>query len=189
MLSRQFLGHVARCSRSVHLVHRYLSGFSSKEFSIYIRVFISSFRSMTLSAVRLSPAAAQAAADAPVMAPTEVDPKIRDIVGQIAKLTLLEVAELNQALKETLKIPDAPVMSFAAGAVPAAGAAKAEDEDADNAKTVQTAFTLKVTKFDETKKVALIKEIKNLVEGLNLVQAKKFVESVPQVVKEQHLQG
>ncbi len=81
---------------------------------------------MTLSAVRLSPAAAQAAADSPVMAPTEVDPKIRDIVGQIAKLTLLEVAELNQALKETLKIPDAPVMSFAAGAVPAAGAAKAE---------------------------------------------------------------
>lgn len=151
---------------------------------------------MTLSAVRLSPAAAQAAADSPVMAPTEVDPKIRDIVGQIAKLTLLEVAELNQALKETLKIPDAPVMSFAAGAVPAAGAAKAEvtivlvktfwkyaflnnlfthqDEDADNAKTVQTAFTLKVTKFDETKKVALIKEIKNLVEGLNLVQVNMF---------------
>lgn len=35
---------------------------------------------------------------------------------------------------------------------------------------MQTAFTLKVTKFDDTKKVALIKEIKNLVEGLNLVQ-------------------
>lgn len=60
------------------------------------------------------------------MSPTEVDPKIQGIVGQIAKLTLLEVAELNQALKETLKIPDAPVMSFAAGAMPAAGAAKAE---------------------------------------------------------------
>lgn len=81
---------------------------------------------MTLSAVRLSPASAQASADTPVMSPMEVDPKIQGIVGQIAKLTLLEVAELNQALKETLKIPDAPVMSFAAGAMPAAGAAKAE---------------------------------------------------------------
>jgi large subunit ribosomal protein L7/L12 len=48
---------------------------------------------------------------------------------------------------------------------------------------VQTEFTLKLVKFDETKKVAIIKEIKNLIEGMNLVQAKKFVESVPTVVK------
>jgi len=59
------------------------------------------------------------------MSPTDVDPKIQDIVSQISKLTLLEVAELNTALKEALKIPDAPVMSFAAGAAPAA-APKAE---------------------------------------------------------------
>ena len=31
--------------------------------------------------------------------------------------------------------------------------------------------------------MALIKEIKNNVEGMNLVQAKKFVESAPAVVK------
>ena len=31
--------------------------------------------------------------------------------------------------------------------------------------------------------MALIKEIKNQVEGMNLVQAKKFVESCPAVVK------
>lgn len=41
---------------------------------------------------------------------------------------------------------------------------------------MQTAFTLKVTKFDDTKKVALIKEIKNLVEGLNLVQVNIHIE-------------
>lgn len=57
-----------------------------------------------------------------------------------------------------------------------------QEDDVDQ-KVVQTAFTLKITKFDDGKKVALIKEVKNLVEGLNLVQAKKFVESVPQVVK------
>ena len=37
--------------------------------------------------------------------------------------------------------------------------------------------------FAADKKVALIKEIKNNVEGMNLVQAKKFVESAPTVVK------
>lgn len=39
-------------------------------------------------------------------------------------------------------------------------------------------------KFDDKQKVALIKEMKNLFEGMNLVQAKKFVESVPTLVKE-----
>lgn len=38
-------------------------------------------------------------------------------------------------------------------------------------------------KFDDKQKVPLIKEIKNLLPGTNLVQAKKFVESAPQVVK------
>ena len=42
----------------------------------------------------------------------------------------------------------------------------------------------KLVKFDEKQKVALIKEVKNLLEGMNLVQAKKFVESAPTVVKE-----
>ena len=48
---------------------------------------------------------------------------------------------------------------------------------------MQTSFTVKLESFDTAKKVTLIKEIKNLVEGMNLVQAKKFVESCPTVVK------
>lgn len=48
---------------------------------------------------------------------------------------------------------------------------------------MKTSFTVKLTKFDEKQKVALIKEIKNLLEGMNLVQAKKFVESAPTIVK------
>jgi len=35
---------------------------------------------------------------------------------------------------------------------------------------VQTQFTVKLLKFDEAKKVALIKEVKALLEGMNLVQ-------------------
>lgn len=35
---------------------------------------------------------------------------------------------------------------------------------------VKTSFTVKLMKFDEKQKVALIKEVKNLLEGMNLVQ-------------------
>ena len=62
-------------------------------------------------------------------------------------------------------------------------AAPAEEEEAEPAAAVQTSFTIKLDKFDEAKKVALIKELKSQMEGMNLVQAKKFVESAPAVVK------
>ncbi|CAG2106503.1 unnamed protein product [Medioppia subpectinata] len=108
--------------------------------------------------------------------------KIVKIVADISNLTLIEVSDLNQLLKKTLNIADTPMMAM--GAMPMAAAAPAEEEEEEVAsKTVQTSFTLKLNKFDDTKKVALIKEIKAVVEGMNLVQAKKFVESVPQIIK------
>lgn len=44
-------------------------------------------------------------------------------------------------------------------------------------------FSVKLTKFDESKKIALIKEMRNIIPGLNLVQAKKFVETAPVEIK------
>ncbi|KAF4532209.1 hypothetical protein B566_EDAN002272 [Ephemera danica] len=107
-------------------------------------------------------------------------PKIQQLVGEISKLTLLEVSELSSALKKALNLPDAPMamMSTLAAVAPAG-----EDEEAEAPKKVQTSFTVKLMKFDESKKVALIKEVKALLEGMNLVQAKKFVESAPTIVK------
>ena len=70
------------------------------------------------------------------------------------------------------------------GMTPATPAPAAEEEEeAEPVVAVQTSFKIKIEKFDETKKVALIKELKNQMEGMNLVQAKKFVESCPAVVK------
>ena len=40
---------------------------------------------------------------------------------------------------------------------------------------VQTSFTIKMNKYDETRKVALIKEVKAKLEGFNLVQVRKGV--------------
>ncbi|XP_075231583.1 mitochondrial ribosomal protein L12 [Lycorma delicatula] len=106
-------------------------------------------------------------------------PKVESLVAEITKLTLLEVSELSTALKKRLNLPDAPVMAMGAAF---AAPASVEEEEAPKV-AVQTSFTVKLLKFDDKQKVALIKEVKNLLEGMNLVQAKKFVESAPAVVK------
>lgn len=108
-------------------------------------------------------------------------PKIKQLVKDISQLNLLEVADLNELLKKSLKIADAPLMAF--GAVSSAAKLKSEETEVPEAKQEQINFSVKLTKFEDSKKVALIKEVKNLVPGLNLVQAKKFVESLPQLVK------
>ncbi|BFZ03413.1 hypothetical protein BsWGS_06452 [Bradybaena similaris] len=123
---------------------------------------------------------------ADIIPPPEVDiskklypPKIQKLVDDISHLTLIEVADLNELLKKTLNIRDAPIMSMAAAPVVAAK----EDEEEEAPKREKVSFTVKMLSFQADKKVQLIKEVKNLLEGLNLVQAKKFVESLPQVVK------
>ncbi|XP_071947897.1 uncharacterized protein [Antedon mediterranea] len=108
--------------------------------------------------------------------------KITNIVDQIATLNLLEVSQLNQHLKERLNIQDAPVMSYGAP-VQQSQQKDEEEEESAPAKQVQTSFSIKLNKFDTASKVKLIKEIKALNPTMNLVQAKKFVESVPQVLK------
>jgi large subunit ribosomal protein L7/L12 len=111
------------------------------------------------------------------------NPKLVTIVDQISTLNLLEVSELSGLLKKKLNLPDTAMMPIG-GLSMAAAPVKSEDEEEVVAKKVQTAFKVKLVKFDDKQKVALIKEIKNLLEGMNLVQAKKFVESCPTMVKE-----
>jgi large subunit ribosomal protein L7/L12 len=76
-------------------------------------------------------------------------------------------------------------MMYASAASPAAKPSSADEEEAAEApvKQEKTTFSVRLIKYDDAKKVAVIKEIKNLIAGMNLVQAKKFVESVPQTVK------
>ncbi|XP_030764467.1 39S ribosomal protein L12, mitochondrial [Sitophilus oryzae] len=113
---------------------------------------------------------------------TPASPKIEKLVTEISQLNLIEVSELSTLLKKRLNLPDAP--AFPVGGFIAAGAPKEEEEE-EAPQKVKTVFTVKLLKFDEKQKVALIKEIKNLMEGMNLVQAKKFVESAPAIVKEE----
>lgn len=121
--------------------------------------------------------------------PKEYSSKIRNLVDEISKLNLIEVSDLNELLRKKLNIKDVPMSfagSFGPGAPAAAAAAPAKEEEKEDEapKAIKSSFKLKIVKYDEAKKVALIKEIKALGENMNLVQAKKFVESVPQVFKD-----
>ncbi|WEW61760.1 54S ribosomal protein L12, mitochondrial [Emydomyces testavorans] len=115
------------------------------------------------------------------------NPKISQIVDQISQLTLLETADLVSSLKSRLNIPDLPVGGFAtpaAGAASAAAsAAAAEEDEPAPAAQEKTLFNLKLESFEALAKAKVIKEVKALL-GLSLVESKKFVESVPKMMKE-----
>lgn len=125
--------------------------------------------------------AAPFAVPSPDGADGPANPKLLGIVNEIAKLNLLEVSELSTLLKKTLNLPDAPVVAYGSGPV---AAAPADEEEEEAPKIIQTSFKVKLLSFDETKKIALIKELKNLMTDMNLVQAKKFIESAPAYVQE-----
>ncbi|XP_045467111.1 54S ribosomal protein L12, mitochondrial-like [Harmonia axyridis] len=128
-----------------------------------------------------STAASPAIENLTIPPPSNVDKpvseKIERLFNDISKLNLLEVSELSDLLKKRLNLSDI-------SAVQEAGPAAAPTEDHDDVPLkAKSSFRVKLMKFEEKQKVALIKEMKGIMEGMNLVQAKKFVESAPAVVK------
>jgi len=96
------------------------------------------------------------------------------ILEAISSMTVLEVSELVKAMEEKFGVSAAaPVAVAAAGAAPAAAAAAEE----------QTEFTVTLKGFEDTKKIAVIKEVR-AVTGLGLKEAKDLVEGAPKALKE-----
>ena len=97
------------------------------------------------------------------------------ILDAIAGMTVLEVSELVKAMEEKFGVSAAaPVAIAAAPAAGVAGAAPVEE---------QTEFTVVLKGFDDTKKIAVIKEVR-AVTGLGLKEAKELVEGAPKPLKE-----
>ncbi|XP_019724530.1 large ribosomal subunit protein bL12m [Hippocampus comes] len=136
-------------------------------------------RLLNTSAVVRSDALATPSLDG---APKQYSPKIQQLVSDIASLTLLEVSDLNELLKKTLNIKDVGMMPMGTMAASAAPGPQAAEEEAP-VKKEKTHFTVKLTEVNMAEKVKLIKEVKNCIQGLNLVQAKKLVESLPQEIR------
>ncbi|KAI9138142.1 ribosomal protein L7/L12 C-terminal domain-containing protein [Paraphysoderma sedebokerense] len=93
----------------------------------------------------------------------------------------METADLVELLKTRLKITTPTFSIPAGGAAPAAAAEKPKEEEKPKEKAM---VTVKLEKFDTASKAKVIREIKALISGMNLVEAKKFVEGAPKVIKE-----
>ena len=101
-----------------------------------------------------------------------VPEKFQDLVSQIEKLSVLDLAELVKVLEEKFGVSaSAPAMMMAAG--PAAGAAEAEVKDS---------FDIELTDGGANK-IAVIKAVRTITE-LGLKEAKDLVDGAPKVVKE-----
>nr|GAT53829.1 mitochondrial 54S ribosomal protein [Mycena chlorophos] len=126
-------------------------------------------------------AAASKSTPPPPPAKASTDPTVSRLVNDIAGLTLLQAADLVTHLKSRLNIKEV-AMPVAAAAAPAAAAAS--DEPAAEKPKEKTIFNVMLESFDAAAKPKIIREVKALVPNLTLIDAKKFVESVPKVLKE-----
>lgn len=113
---------------------------------------------------------------------TGTDPQIHRIVDDISGLTLLQAADLVAALKTRLNIQEIAMPT--AAAAPAAAAPVEEAAPEAEKPKEKTIFNVKLESFEATSKPKVIKEVKAIVPNLNLIEAKKFVESLPKIVKE-----
>ena len=97
------------------------------------------------------------------------------LVEQLSGLTVLEVADLVKQLEEKWGVSAAAPVAAAAAGGAAAAAAPAEEK---------TAFDVILKATDPAKKIAIIKEVRAVVAGLGLAEAKALVESAPKALKE-----
>ncbi|MDR2094323.1 MAG: 50S ribosomal protein L7/L12 [Treponema sp.] len=97
------------------------------------------------------------------------------ILDAISSMTVLEVSELVKAMEEKFGVSAAAPVAVAVG--PAAGGAPAE------AVEEKTEFNVILKAYDDTKKIAVIKEVR-AVTGLGLKEAKDLVEGAPKTLKE-----
>ena len=99
---------------------------------------------------------------------------LNKIADELSGLTVLEVAELVKTLETKWGVSAAaPVAAAAAGGGAAAAAPAAE---------AKTEFDIVLTDAGSNK-IGVIKEVRTVVPGLGLAEAKKLVESAPQPLK------
>ena len=100
---------------------------------------------------------------------------LNKIVEELSGLTVLEVAELVKSLEEKWGVSAASTASRPDGRRSGGPAAAAVEE--------KTEFDVVLTDAGSNK-IGVIKEVRGVVPGLGLAEAKKLVESAPQKVKE-----
>jgi len=108
---------------------------------------------------------------------SEVSEKLQGVISTIKELSVVELVDLVEALKDELGLSDADLQG-GGGAVVMAGGAGGGGEAAEE----PTEFDVVLAEAGG-EKIKVIKVVRE-VTGLGLADAKKFVESAPQTVKE-----
>ena len=96
----------------------------------------------------------------------------QEILDAIKSMTLLEIKELVDAMKEEFGVTGA--IAVAGGAAPAAAAAQEEEK---------TEFDVVLANAG-AEKIKVIKVVREVVSGLGLKEAKELVDATPKTLKE-----
>ncbi len=104
--------------------------------------------------------------------------QIKEIGDKIASLTLVQAKELVDYLKDKYGIEPATGGAVVMAAAPAGGeAAGAPAEE-------KSTFDVILKSVPADKKIQVIKEVRNIVQGLGLKEAKDLVEGAPKPIKQ-----
>ncbi len=100
--------------------------------------------------------------------------KVEELIAEIEKLSVLELADLVKALEEKFGVSAAPM----AMAAPVAGSAPAAGQAADAGAGDQTTFNVVITSAGANK-ISVIKVVREINQTLGLKEAKDLVEAAP----------
>ena len=105
----------------------------------------------------------------------QVSKKLADIISEIEKLSVLELADLVKALEDKFGVSAAAPVAVA-GAAPAAGGGEAAAEAKDSFDVILAS--------GGSQKIAVIKAVREIDPNLGLKEAKDLVDGAPKPVKE-----
>jgi len=105
---------------------------------------------------------------------TKVSKSVEKLVDEVAKLSVLELSELVNALQDKLGVEAAPM-----AAAPAAAAAPAEGQEGGGEEAGGGANQTVVLTAPGDQKIAVIKALRGINPNLGLKEAKDATESVP----------
>ena len=112
---------------------------------------------------------------------TMAEEKVKKLIEEIEKLTVLELNDLVKALEEKFGVSAIPVAAAAptagAGATPAAGGVAPAEQGAGE----QTTFNV-VLASAGANKISVIKAVREINQNLGLKEAKDLVEAAPKEI-------
>eukprot|EP00980_Cylindrotheca_fusiformis_P006791 scaffold1419_cov90-Cylindrotheca_fusiformis.AAC.2 len=114
----------------------------------------------------------------------ESEEKVNDLFQQILYLDMIEVHLLTQVVNEQLGISwnetTTTELGFSSNNNVANGTAGSEQDEVVTTKVLKD---LKLIGFDAKSKIKVIKEVRAIIAGLGLKEAKELVESAPKIIQ------